>query len=243
MAVFFDIGVLLVLLISAGVSFFRGFIREVLTIVGVIGGLLAALMFGKTVAPYVRGWFGITEANDGGKLFDLIPMTMVADGCAYIGIFLIVFIILQLFSHFISASAKAVGLGPVDRTLGVIFGLARGVLLLGILYLPFNAILPEENKRTWFEGSATALYIETTSNWLAGFLPDSKEEAVSETREKLEDMDILKSNGKAEKPAAEQPAETEGYTEKARENLENLIEKETPAPAPAPATTPRTSNE
>lgn len=241
MAVLIDIGVLLVLLISAGVSFFRGFIREVLTIVGVIGGLLAALMFGKSLAPIVRGWFGIVDGQEPDKLFDILPMTIVADGCAYVGIFLIVFIILQLFSHFISASAKAVGLGPVDRTLGVFFGLARGLLLLAILYLPFNAIVPEENKKSWFEGSVTAIYIQATSNWLASFLPDSKEEAISETREKLQDMDILKSDGqKSDEPQAirEQSSGNEdGYTEKARENLENLIEKETP-PSAAPARTP-----
>ncbi len=233
MAVLIDVGVLLVLLISAGVSFFRGFIREVLTIVGVIGGLLAALMFGKSLIPTVRGWYGITDGQEPDKLFDVVPMTFVADATAYVGIFLIVFIILQLFSHFISASARAVGLGPVDRTLGVIFGIARGILLLAILYLPFNAILPEDNKKTLFEGSVTTFYIEGVSNWLAGFLPDSKDEAVAGTREKLQDLDLLKSDGAPAEPDATPdaaPAEPgDGYSDKARENLENLIEQETPA--------------
>ena len=40
---FLDIAVLVVLIISAGIAFFRGFIREALTIVGVVGGAVAQL--------------------------------------------------------------------------------------------------------------------------------------------------------------------------------------------------------
>jgi membrane protein required for colicin V production len=232
MATLIDIGVILVLLLSAGVSFFRGFIREVLTIVGVVGGLLAALMFGKMVTPLTRDWFGVAEGKEPDKLLDLIPYSIVADATAYVGIFLIVFIILQLFSHFIAASARAVGLGPVDRTLGVIFGLARGIILLGILYLPFNAILPEENKKQWFEGSATAFYIEATSDWLASFLPDAdKDQLKNETREKLQALDVLNSGTKKEEPVMreQKSAPEDGYTEKARERLEDLIEKQSPS--------------
>ena len=65
-AVLVDIGVILVLFISAGVSFFRGFIREVLTVLGVFGGAFAAFMFGGQLRPFMAGLFGITEGEEAG---------------------------------------------------------------------------------------------------------------------------------------------------------------------------------
>jgi membrane protein required for colicin V production len=231
MAAIIDIGVLLILLISAGVAFFRGFIREVLTIVGVIGAALASLMFGKLLAPHMREWFGVVEGQPAEKLFDLIPYSIVADVSAYASIFLVVFIILQLASHFISASAKAVGLGPVDRALGVAFGLVRGLILLAILYLPFSAILTQKQKDSWLEGSVTFMYIEATSEWLASFLPDGdKQKTISDTREKLKAMDVLDS-GKNEDDATSDAKDDKpagGYSDQDREKLEGLIENQVP---------------
>lgn len=241
MAAIFDLGVVLILLISAGVSFFRGFIREVLTIVGVIGGALAALMFGKSLTPITRGWFGIVEGEDPGKLFNMIPKEIAADIAAYVAIFLTVFIILQLASHFFSAMIAAVGLGPVDRTLGVVFGLARGILFLGLLFLPVlalgildNPVSTGDGKETtyresYFSNSKTLFYVEGTSKWIRDFMPDSAEEAKETTSDRLKAMGVL-DNGKADpnKPLTPMPGE-DGYGDKDRSNLEGLIEKTAPA--------------
>lgn len=54
----FDAIVLLIILISAVFAFFRGFIRETLTVLGVVGGVLAALYFGPQLSPHVHGWIG-----------------------------------------------------------------------------------------------------------------------------------------------------------------------------------------
>jgi membrane protein required for colicin V production len=240
-AVVVDLLVVLILLISAGVSFFRGFIREVLTIFGVIGGLLAALFFGGMVQPLTDGWFGVGEGKDAGKLFDLIPFSIVADVTAYGGIFLSVFIILQLISHFLSSAVQALGLGPVDRTLGVFFGIARGVLLLAILYLPFHLILPDEQKETWFKNSKTFFYVESLSGMLAGYLPESEDKkdeksATGDAREKLKSLDVL-DDGEKDSPAPEKEDENSGmdkpengYDQRMRESLEGLIENKMPQP-------------
>lgn len=231
-SVLVDIGVVVILLISAGVSFFRGLIREVLTIVGVLGGGFAALKFGPSVIPLTSKWFGIEEGKESGKLFDIIPMELAAQITAYAGIFVIVFIILQLASHLISSAAQAVGLGPVDRTLGIFFGFARGLLLLGVLYLPFHLILPEDSKKEWFEHSQTMVFVQGTTKWLISFVPQEKtsSEIVDETRNKLNAIDVLgdkriteKAKEAAEK-AVQKTTETKGYSDKDRQGLENLIE-------------------
>lgn len=231
-SVLVDIGVILILLISAGVSFFRGLIREVLTIVGVLGGGFAALTFGPSVIPLTSKWFGIEEGKDAGKLFDLIPMELAAQITAYAGVFIIVFIILQLASHLISSAAQAIGLGPIDRTLGIFFGLARGLLLLGVLYLPFHLILPEDSKKEWFETSQTMVFVQGTTKWLISFVPQEKttSEIVDETRTKLNAIDVLgdKRITKDAKDSADKsetkPSEPTGYSDKDRKGLENLID-------------------
>jgi len=233
-ALLVDIGVVAILIISAGVSFFRGFIREALTILGVLGGGFAALSFGASVVPLTSKWFGIKEGEDPEKLFDLIPMDMAAQVAAYAGIFLLVFIILQLASHLISSAAQAMGLGPVDRTLGIFFGLARGLLLLGVLYLPFHLILHEDNKKEWFGDSKTMVFVQGTTEWLTSFMPNKTSgEVVEETRDKLNKIDILgdkrvapeetAQDAKTQDPASQEETPTH-YSDKARQGLENLIE-------------------
>ena len=227
-----DLVVVLILLVSAGVSFFRGIIKETLTIFGFAGGFLAAFFAGGTVSDFVKTQFNLTGENVG-KLFGMIPYDMVATIASYGGIFVVVFLSLQLLSHFISSAARAVGLGPVDRTLGVFFGLARGVLLLGILYLPFHLILPDENKETWFGKSQTHTYLEATANWLSGFLPkqdDKPEEDPQTTREKLKEMNLLKSNKEGElglvQPARDETQEQqELYKQEDRQKLDAEIQK------------------
>ena len=225
-----DIVVGVVVLVSALISFMRGFIREVLTIAGVVGGILAAVFFGPPLAPTVRGWFGVVEDKDvdAGKLFGLIPMEFVADAVTYGAIFIIVVIILYIITHFISGAAKAVGLGPVDRTLGVVFGIARALVLLGLLYMPINVLIPQSNKEALFEGSATHGLIQEVSNAMAGFLPDYetvKQEADDQFKNKLQETDLL-SGGKKDETIEVVPLDKqdqEGYQDEQRERLDELF--------------------
>lgn len=239
-----DIGIVLIILVSAGVSFFRGFVREVLTIFGTIGGGFAAYMFGGKLAPVFAGWLGVVDGEKPKKLFDLIPYNIVADICAYVGIFLAVFLILQLISYFMSASVKAIGLGPVDRALGVVFGIARALLFLGVVYLVLGGLIPNDNKEEILGKSKTIVYVEAVSNWLKGFLPADTDVKVKDgTAEKAEDAakDKLNDLRNMGQDAADKVGEKAGelkdnmqekskdlpaYSPETRNKLDNLIEKQ-----------------
>lgn len=237
-ALIFDILIIIIVLVSAGVSFFRGIIKEVLTIFGFAGGLIGAFFGGGLFAPMVQNAFGVSGADgqEVGKLLGIIPYDMVATIATYGGIFLIIFLGLQFISHHISKGAKAIGLGPVDRTLGVFFGLARAILLLGVLYLPFHLILPDENKESWFGSSKTFVFVEGATNFLAGFLPasaDNTKDGETNTREILQGMDVLKDPNKAEKTDEKpiempQPSTRESYSDDARSELNKTIENTAP---------------
>lgn len=228
-----DLVVLAVLLVSALISFMRGFIREVLTIAGVVCGIIAAVLFGPTLAPTVRGWFGIEEGKEGpGNLFGIIPMEFVSDAVTYGALFLGIVIVVYIITHFISGAAKAVGLGPVDRTLGVVFGIARGLILLGLIYMPLNVLIPPKTKDSWFKDSQTHIVIDKVSASMAQYLPDYeavKQEADDQFKKKLEETELLagekakKKNETGTAPAGAKSPDEEGYREEQRDKLDALF--------------------
>ena len=226
-----DIVVALIVLASALISFMRGLIREVLTIAGVVGGILAAVFLGPMLVPTVRDWFGAGEGEEPSKLFDIIPMEIVADATTYGVIFIAVVIVLSVASHFISGAAKAVGLGPIDRTLGVAFGIARALVLLGLVYLPFHLLMDKEKKEEIFADSKTHYFIEKTAAVMAAYLPESEdvEKDIKEgtddlIKKKLEEQNLLGTDKKTETPVDEKkPEDGAGYDDAEREKLDKLF--------------------
>lgn len=233
-----DILVLAVLLISALIAFLRGFIREVLTIAGVVGGLAAAYFGGPLLAPVVSGWFGVEEGVEPERLFGVLPYDIVADVVAYGSIFIIVVITLSILSHVLAEVAQNIGLGAIDRTLGFIFGALRGVVLLGLLYLPVHLFIDDTAKNSWFENSRTHFYIERTSEALTSFLPEDAEEKAEEglkkveemsnTKKKLEDLNILNSGKNTPTIKNEELQEPQGYDEDFRDKMDELFEEKLP---------------
>lgn len=237
-----DAIILGVLLVSAVFAFLRGFIREVLTILGVVGGLAASLAFGKQLVPLMSQWLGVDADAKEPQLFaGVVPYTVVADVLAYGSIFLIVVIVLSVVSNLLAKWARTLGLGPIDRTLGVIFGIARGVLVLAVLYLLPYLLFTEESRREWFKDSRTIVYIESTAAWLAEFLPasvknstpgsggDATNPLAKATRDKLKDLELLK--GDETKPDAV-TSEEDGYGTDQRQNMQELIQEQNEELAP-----------
>lgn len=229
-----DILALAVLLISAAIAFIRGFIREVLTIFGTVGAAAAAYFGGPKFVPLAQGWLGVVPDEEPKRLFDVVPYDLLGTICAYGGIFIFVIIALSIISHFMAETAKAMGMGPVDRTLGVIFGGVRGLLLLGLMYLPVHLMVAPETKESWFEGSKTHFYIEKTATVMANFLPESTlkdmeekvEDQTASTREKLEGLNLLQKQGA--RPAADEQNQNKaapGYSEEFRDDMDRLFEQ------------------
>ncbi len=245
-----DVLVLITVFISMGVAFFRGFIREVLTIAGVSGGLAAAYWGGPKLNVPMRGWLGVDDDPENvQKLFDLIPYSMVSTALSYGLIFIVVVITLSIISHFLAEFAQNMGLGAVDRTFGVIFGGVRAMLLLGLLYLPLYALVERETREEWFAGSRTHTYVQGTAHWLSGFIPAEglkikKEDLEADVKERVQERVKAKaieavmgdSDGATAAPtqdntAAPIPPQTNtverGYSDDVRQELDQLIEETT----------------
>ncbi len=227
-----DIFVLIVVLGSMIISLFRGFIREVLTILSIVGGLMASYMGGPLLIPHMSDWLGIVEGEEVQSLFGIIPYPLLANILSYGSVLIAFVLILSVVSHYIAKFVSDIGLGALDRTLGIVFGFVRAVLLLGLMYLPFFYLAGKDQKEEWFKDSKTQVYLETTASWIDGYMPKNVEEDieggskiindVSNTRKKLEEMNLLKNSDS--KNDDETSEKKDGYAPEFRENMDKLIE-------------------
>lgn len=116
----FDYLVLGVVAASSLLGLWRGVVSELLALAAWVLAFFAAKMFGVMVS----GWF-VTAIAD----------PLLRQGAAYLAVFLAVLVVVSFARLLLRELLKAVGLGVVDRILGAVFGVLRGlaVVLAGVL--------------------------------------------------------------------------------------------------------------
>lgn len=131
-----DAGVLVIVLVSAILSYSRGLVREVFAILGWVAAGAAGLMFAKQAAPLVRQ-IPVLEKflGDNCEL-----STIAAFFAVFAGALIIMSIITPLFAAVIQRSA----LSGVDQSLGFLFGVTRGVLLVAVAFLVYNRVITDQ---------------------------------------------------------------------------------------------------
>jgi membrane protein required for colicin V production len=178
-----DIFVIVVAAISTVVGILRGFVREVMTIVGVGGGIAIAWLAAPALGPTVAGWLGKPDPatlEDGAempKFLDVVPFDLAGTVGAWALIIVGVLILTSLISHLLAEAVKATGLGPVDGGLGAIFGAARGLVIVLVLYLPVAVLADAKLKEEWLAGGASYGVLEAASGKVLPLLPGLEEEA------------------------------------------------------------------
>ncbi|MBJ7410976.1 MAG: CvpA family protein [Phenylobacterium sp.] len=137
----FDFLVLGLLAISAMVGFVRGAVREVFALAALVVAAALAIFGLPAFGPIFRGavkpeWLGTIAA--------------------LVVVFAVAFIALRLIGAGIARHVQSTQmLGFLDRSLGLLIGLGRGLIVLGALYLMFNAATPEDLRPKWITGART----------------------------------------------------------------------------------------
>lgn len=108
------------LAISGLLAFARGFVREVLGLCAWVGAVAAGIKALPLVRPYVAGW---------------IPSPTWLEPVSFCVTFLVTLIVLIIVAGIIGSIVRRSILGGVDRTLGLVFGLARGAAVVIIAYI------------------------------------------------------------------------------------------------------------
>ena len=171
-----DIILLLVMLVSGLLAMIRGFMREILSIGSWGVAAIVTLYSYPRVLPRAKQYF----ASDS-------VAAAVSAGGIFLGTLLIVSIITARLSDMVLDSR----VGALDRTLGFLFGLARGLVIVVVAFLFFAWLVPDRSQPEWVRSAKSKLVLQNTGQWLMSMLPDDPESTILKRlkKPKLEDQD------------------------------------------------------
>jgi len=158
----------IILLVSGAVGYFRGFIRESIALVAWLLGLWLAWHYAYLVNPWL-----------GGALAEPAVREWTGRAIVLLLVLLLGSLIGSIVSHF---ARRAVGLAAMDRLLGIVFGLVRGVLVIGLLVLAGRAA--NLDMETWWDKTHSMRAAEEVANWIERYARPAAIELYDEATEK-----------------------------------------------------------
>jgi membrane protein required for colicin V production len=198
-----DLVLLAVMLISGLLAMVRGFMREILSIAAWGAAALVTLYTFQKILPSAKAYI----AND-------TIATVAVIGGVFVGTLIVVSIITVRISDMILDSR----IGALDRTLGFLFGLARGLLIVVVAFLFFSWLVPDKQRPDWVTSAKSRVVLQGTGDWLMSLLPDDPENTILK-RFKKNKPDEESTDAEPAPPAA-----ADGYSKPARDQLKKLID-------------------
>jgi membrane protein required for colicin V production len=144
-----DVFILLVLLGSTLIGALRGFIREAASLVFWVLAIWASWKFGPLVVPHLGG---------------LLANPNVAPWVGRLVVLILVLLVGWLVGLLLTYFTRTMGLGALDRVIGVLFGILRGMVLVGLLVI--GGELLQLNQESFWTHSRLIPFAETIGDWL-----------------------------------------------------------------------------
>jgi membrane protein required for colicin V production len=158
-----DIVLIVVMLISGLLAMVRGFMREILSIIAWVLAAGATLYSYAKVLPLAKQYFN----ND-------IVATVAVIG----GVFLITLLIVSVLTVRLSDMVLDSRVGALDRTLGFLFGLARGLVIVVVAFIFFTWLVPDRSQPEWVKSAKSRVVLTGTGQWLMSMLPEDPESTI-----------------------------------------------------------------
>jgi membrane protein required for colicin V production len=171
-----DVLLLVVMLISGLLAMIRGFMREVLSIAAWGVAAIVTLYAYPRLLPVAKQY---------------VNSDMVAAGVTVIGVFLVTLLVISILTVRISDMVLDSRVGALDRTLGFLFGLGRGLIIMVVAFLFFAWLVPDRSQPEWVKGAKSKVVLQSTGQWLVSMLPEDPETTILKRlkRPKPEDQD------------------------------------------------------
>jgi membrane protein required for colicin V production len=150
----FDYALIAVVGLSALIGIWRGLVREVFALAGWIAAIAVALLFAGEVARLIPPSFATP---------------LVRTVIAFTALFIVILVVVSIAGLLFTKAVRAVGLGLADRTLGGVFGFARGALIL--LVIALAAGLTAVPKEPFWREAKLAPPLETAAIAVKPYLP------------------------------------------------------------------------
>jgi membrane protein required for colicin V production len=157
-----DIAILALIVLSAVLSLFRGFVKEALALASWLVALWVAMVFYENFAAVLAKW--IAEPS----LQKIVAFTL---------LFIAVLLLGAALNYLAGKLVSRTGLAGTDRMLGVVFGVARGAVIVAILVL--LAGLTPVPQDSWWKASHLIGYFEDIALWMRNFLPEEFSKNIS----------------------------------------------------------------
>jgi membrane protein required for colicin V production len=149
-----DYTIIIVILLSAIMSFVRGFIRECLSLVTWIAAFIISFRFCDLIAKLFTSFV----QNDSLRLI-----------LGFTSLFIATLIIGGLISNLFANLITKAGLSGTDRSIGLIFGVIRGILIITIILMLITIATAQHGE--WYTQSYLIPHFQGLVHWLAKFLP------------------------------------------------------------------------
>ncbi|ATX82427.1 membrane protein required for colicin V production [Mariprofundus ferrinatatus] len=141
--------------LSMVLSLWRGFVREVISLIGLVLAFLAASRLSGQTGDFLGQWIGNAT---------------VADIAGFALVFIIVMILVGLIGAIIRRLVDLAALTATDRTLGIFFGAARGMLLIALAFLVYTSYSKPD--APWLKQSMLSPYAIELGEMLGGVIPE-----------------------------------------------------------------------
>ena len=166
----FDILIIIILVVTLTRGIFRGLVKELASIIGVLGGFYAAYSY----YPFL-----------GGPLTRWIPQPGWANIVGFVLIFTVVYLIVSILGVIIKYLLSIAFLGWVDRLCGALFGGLKGVMICAVLLVALIAFLP--NRSALVKDSMLSPYIKRIAQPMARVVSEEMRQRYTRNAKKVED--------------------------------------------------------
>ncbi len=214
----FDLLVAAILVASGVFAFRRGLVREILS----LGTWVLAAVFAFSFYPMARPFFN-----------EHIKNAMLADATAAIGLFCLAIITLVPLGDYLTGLVKSPTLSSIDRSLGFVFGIVRGFVIMCLLYLATTFVWPEgqDAQPKWLEEARTKPALAYGVDLIKSLVPESPDD-IKENLEKsreaaeqaVEDAKRLEDISTPVPVYKGNKGETPAYGDDTRGTMDNLMD-------------------
>lgn len=206
---FFDIAVGLVLLLSTLVALARGMVREIVGLASWVGAFVVAYYAFQHARPFAK---------------EAIGNELLTDVATAAGVFLVPLVVFKILGGMLASGVDEIGLGLFDRVGGLVFGVARGALLVCAGWLIVSMVLKPEQQPVWVRQAYTLPYVEAGGDWLRGFLPERLAAEGKAAAERAGDGARRLNAVRDALENSRQPEAQPGYSDEQRRQMDRLFQ-------------------
>ncbi len=194
-----DLIVIGIVVLSGLFALARGLVKELLSIASWAGAVLVTLFAFLPLRGIAR---------------DIISWQLAADITTGAALFLGSLFIFSFASHFVAKAVQSSAVGALDRSLGFVFGLVRGLLIVIVLYMATSWAIGQSNQPNWFRNARAVPIVAAGARMVLALVPEEMRKLFPP---------VINPEKRAE-PTPTGSAKREGYRASERRDMQRLIE-------------------